>query len=181
MSWTYSGDPAFSDKDTVRFYISDIDAELPLLQDEDIYFLLDRWMPVYKSTLLTAAVAAEIIAGKFARQVSVNADGVSVGISELQQKYNDLAESLRDQYKMEQQGTPLLPGVLYDPVWDPTIKPTRFGVGFTDNYMVGRQDYGDYDPSGFPNGWAGEGGQEDPVDAWELAEREKTRQVVEEA
>ena len=178
MTWSYSGNPATSDKDTVRFYISDTDAELPLLEDEDIEFLLSRWMPVYKSQLMTAAVACEIIAGKFARQVSVNADGVSVGISELQQKYNDLAASLRDQYKTEQQGTPLLPGILYDPVWDPTIKPTRFGVGFTDNAEAGRQDYGDYDPSGFPNEWVG-GGESESLDAWEIAEREKARSAEE--
>lgn len=180
MSWSYSGNPATSDLDAVRFYISDTDAELPLLQNEDIEFLLTRWMPIYKSVLLTSAVACEIIAGKFARQVTVNADGVSVGISELQIKYNQLAESLRDQYKMEQTGTPLLPGVLYDPVWDPTIKPTRFGIGFTDNYMAGRQDYGDYDPSGYPNTWAGDP-QEDVVDAWEAAEREKARTSAEES
>jgi hypothetical protein len=171
VTWSYSGNPADSDKDAVRFYISDIDVELPLLQDEDIEFLLHRWMPIYKSVLLTSAVACEIVAGKFARQVSVNADGVSVGISELQTKYDQLAESLRDQYKMEQVGTPILTGVMYDPVWDPTIKPTRFGVGFTDNYLAGRQDYGDYDPDGYPNGWAGQGEPEAET-AWERAARE---------
>jgi hypothetical protein len=179
MSWSYSGDPSTSEKDAVRFYISDTDQELPLLQDEDIKFLLDRWMPIYKSVLLTSAVACEIIAGKFARQVSVNADGVSVGISELQSKYDQLASSLRDQYKMEQQGVPLLPGVMYDPVWDPTIKPTRFGIGFTDNYLAGRQDYGDYDPSGYPNEWAGEGGAE-VLDAWERAALEKAKAASDE-
>lgn len=179
MTWSYSGDPATSEKDAVRFYISDTDKELPLLQDEDIKFLLDRWMPIYKSLLLTSAVACEIIAGKFARQVSVNADGVSVGISELQSKYNDLASSLRDQYKMERQGTPLLPGVMWDDRWDPTIKPTRFGIGFTDNYMAGRQDYGDYDPSGYPNDWAG-GGETEALDAWELDALKKAAAAAEE-
>lgn len=178
MSWSYSGNPATSDLDAVRFYTGDTDEELPLLQNEDIEFLLSRWMPIYKSVLLTSAVAAEIIAGKFARQVSVNADGVSVGISELQTKYEQLATSLRDQYKMEQQGVPLLPGVMYDPVWDPTIKPTRFGIGFTDNYMAGRQDYGDYDPSGYPNDWAGEG-EPESLTAWEREERERAHAAEE--
>ena len=179
MTWSYSGDPSTSDKDAVRFYISDIDQELPLLQDEDIDFLLKRWMPVYKSLLLTAAVCCEIIAGKFARQVSVNADGVSVGIGELQNKYNELAASLRDQYKMEQQGTPLLPGVMYDPTWDPTIKPTRFGVGFTDNYLAGQQDYGDYDPSGYPNNWVGPSAESEGLDAWEIAALEAAKSAEE--
>ena len=151
MTWSYSGDPASSDRDAIRFYIGDTDTTLQLLQDEDIDFLLLKWMPVYNSDLLTAAAAAEIVANHFAREVSVSADGVSVGSNELQQKYNDLAMNLRDMYKIEQIGTPILPGI-WDLSWDDSIKPLRFGVGFTDNYMAGRQDYGDYDPSGFPNG-----------------------------
>ena len=150
MTWSYSGDPASSDRDAIRFYIGDTDTTLQLLQDEDIDFLLLKWMPVYNSDLLTAAAAAEIVANHFAREVSVSADGVSVGSNELQQKYNDLAMNLRDMYKIEQIGTPILPGI-WDLTWDPSIKALRFGVGFTDNYLAGRQDYGDYDPSGFPN------------------------------
>lgn len=150
--WSYSGNPATSHRDAVRFYIGDIDGSMQLLQDEDIDFLLDKWMPVYNSDLLVAAGAAEIIANHFAREVSVSADGVSVGADVLQQKFNDLAVNLRDMYKIEQIGSPILPG-LWDLGWDYTIKPLRFGIGFTDNWEAGRQDYGDYDPSGYPNGW----------------------------
>lgn len=150
MTWSYSGSPATSHRDAIRFYIGDIDPALPLLQDEDIDFLVEKWMPVYNSDILTAAGAAEIIANHFAREVSVSADGVAVNSSELQDKYNLLASNLRDMYKIEQIGTPILPG-LWDITWDPSIKPLRFGVGFTDNFLAGRQDYGDYDPSGFPN------------------------------
>lgn len=154
--WSYSGNPATSHRDAVRFYIGDIDPSLQLLQDEDIDFLLDKWMPVYGSDLLVAAGAAEIVANHFAREVSVSADGVSVSSNELQQKFNMLAENLRDMYKVEQIGTPILPG-LWDLSWDYTIKPLRFGIGFTDNYEAGRQDYGDYDPSGYPNQWTSDG------------------------
>jgi hypothetical protein len=156
MAWSYSGDPASSDRDAIRFYIGDTDSSLPLLQDEDIDFLILKWMPVYNSDLLTAAAAAEIVANHFAREVSVSADGVSVGSNELQQKYNDLAMNLRDMYKIEQVGTPILPGI-WDLSWDPTLKALRFGVGFTDNYLAGQQDYGDYDPGGFPNQGGAEG------------------------
>ena len=156
MAWSYSGDPATGHKDAVRFYVGDIDPSIQLLQDEDIYFLIGKWMPVYNSDLMVAAAAAEIIANHFAREVTVSADGVSVGSDALQQKYDTLAQNLRDMYKIEQQGTPIIPG-LWDPSWDPTIKPLRFGIGFMDNYEAGRQDYGDYDPSGYPNGWSGGG------------------------
>jgi hypothetical protein len=151
MTWSYSGDPSTSEKDAIRFYIGDIDDSLQVLSDEDIKFLIDTWGPKYKSTILTAAVAAEMIANHFAREVSVSADGVSVGSNELQSKYNLLAENLRDLYKIEEQGSPIIPGLLWDGTYDPSITPLRFGVGFMDNWEAGRQDYGDYDPSGYPN------------------------------
>ena len=40
MSWSYSGDPSTSPKDTVRFYLQDTDPDDPIMTDEDILFLL---------------------------------------------------------------------------------------------------------------------------------------------
>jgi hypothetical protein len=40
MSWTYSGDPASSPKDTVRFLIGDTDPARKLVSDEEILFAL---------------------------------------------------------------------------------------------------------------------------------------------
>lgn len=164
MSWSYSGNPASSDRDAVRFYIGDTDSTRPMLSNEDIDFVNSEWLPKYGSLLLTASQCCEVISGAFAREVTVSADGVSVAVSELQQKFNMLAESLRDQWKIEQAGLPIVSGVLFDPFRDPTIKPLRFGVGFNDNYEAGRQDYGDYDPGSAPgapfptdNAWWPEG------------------------
>lgn len=150
MSWSYSGNPAASDRDAVRFYVGDTDTDRQIISNEEIDFLLATWMPKYESVLLTAAQACEVIAGKYAREVSVSADGVSVAASELQTKFNLLAESLRDQYKIEQAGSPIVTGAMHDLTPDPTIEPLRFGVGFMDNARVGRQDYGDYDPGQSP-------------------------------
>ena len=151
MSWSYSGNPASSDRDAIRFYIGDVDLSRPMLSNEDIDFVKAEWLPKYGSVILAAAQCCEVISGSFAREVSVSADGVSVAVSELQQKFNMLAESLRDQWKIEQAGLPIVTGVLFDPLPDPSIKPLRVGVGFTDNYLVGRQDYGDYDPGSAPD------------------------------
>jgi len=154
MSWTYSGNPGSSDKDSVRFYVGDTDSSFPLLTDEEVQFLLDQWNTDYNAPLYVAAVAAEVISGRFAREVSVSADGVSVQLSELQERYNNLAVSLRDQYKA-------LYG-FFDPVtaanilsieWDPEIKPLVFGIGFNDNYLAGRQNYGDFHPGRSTDWW----------------------------
>jgi hypothetical protein len=151
MTFTYSGDPTSSATDEIRFMISDTDSTRPLLTDEEIAYIHAKWDALYGSTTLEAAVCCEIIAGKFAREVSVSADGVSVGLSELQGKYDALASSLRDQYKSEQaMAEPSFSGALFDLTWDDTIKPLMFGKGFMDNYLAGQQNYGDYDPSEQP-------------------------------
>lgn len=163
MAWTYSGDPSASDKDAVRFYIQDTDVTFQLINDEEITFLLDKWDPQVPDTpLFVAALAAEALAARFAREVSVSADGVSVQIGDLQSRYNELAVKLRDQYKASlQAGAPDYSAYLLDMSWDPSIKPLVFGVGFMDNYEVGKQDYGDYDPGESPLY-----GTEAPVTTW---------------
>lgn len=157
MSWSYSGDPASSDKDTVRFYIQDTDPAMQMLQDEEISYLLSQWTTVSGSALFTSAVACEVIAGRFAREVDVSADGVSVSAGQLQQRYNDLATSLRDQYKAQYANNgPDISSVMLDLSQDNTIKPLNFGIGFMDNYLAGQENYGNYSPSSrpyFDDGW----------------------------
>jgi hypothetical protein len=152
VTFSYSGDPSASDLDEVRFLISDTNEAEPLLSDEEIAYVIATWNPLYGSNTLTAAVCCEIVAGKFAGSISVSADGVSVALSELQGKYEQLAASLRDQYKQQEAlGNPSFSGTLFDDTWDATIKPLTFGKGFMDNYLAGRQNFGDYDPGEMPS------------------------------
>jgi len=152
MAWSYSGDPSSTQLDELRFWIQDTDPSNPLMDDEGLLYLLGVWMPKTNSVLYAAAITAELLASKFARLVSVSADGVSVQMSELQSRYTALAARLREQYKADGALTsaPYLSGVMWDETRDVSIKPLRFGVGMTDNYEAGRQDYGDYDPGNDP-------------------------------
>lgn len=43
MSWTYSGDPSSSDLDKYRFMLGDTIAEEPLMQNEEIQFIVDTY------------------------------------------------------------------------------------------------------------------------------------------
>lgn len=151
MTFTYGGDPANSALEQVRFLIGDTDSTRPLLNDAEIQYVIDTWDPLFGSTTLNAAVCCEVIAGNYAREISISADGVTVGLSELQGKFDMRATSLRDQYKQEaQMASPSFDGVMFDLAWDESIKPLKFGTGFMDNYLAGRQNYGDYDPSERP-------------------------------
>jgi hypothetical protein len=151
MAWTYSGDPADSDLDEVRFYVQDIDPEDQLLTDESIEFLIARWTPVYGSNIMVAAMAAEALAARFAREVSYSADGVSVGVQDLQDKFDRLASSLRDQYKQyDIGGGPDVGGVMWSDYKDPLIKPTLFAVGMNDNPLAGNQTQDSPYPTSIP-------------------------------
>jgi len=143
MTWSYSKDPADSDLDAVRFYVQDTDPNDQLISDEEIEFLIAQWTPVYASNIMIASMAAEAIAAKFAREVSYSADGVSVGVNELQTKYDQLALSLRDQYKQfDIGGGPEVGGVMWSDYPDPRIRPTIFSIGMHDNPGAGDQDSG---------------------------------------
>jgi hypothetical protein len=143
MSWSYSGDPAASALDEIRFYCQDTDEDDQLISDEEIQFIYNQWFPLYTSNVYCAALVCEIIASKFAREVSYNADGVSIGANELQDKYNALASSLRDQYKaLNSAYSPVdVGGIIFDEEFDSDIKPLNFGIGVFDNFRAGQQDY----------------------------------------
>lgn len=158
MSWSYSGDPSLSTKDQVRFWLQDVDETMPLLSDEELLWLYEtHGKDMHGGEIWAAAIAAEVLANRFAREVSISADGVSVQLSELQDRYEKLALNLRDawhQFGSAASGD--FASVLIDEGIDPSIKPLMFGIGFHDNYEAGQQDYGGYSPGRFP--WAADVG-----------------------
>lgn len=91
MSYSYSGDPAASDKDAVRFEIGDTNEKTQLIQDEEIYYSLQKEGTVLKA----AARCAESLAARFAREENVRTSTFASLRSMLQQHYEDLAKKLR--------------------------------------------------------------------------------------
>lgn len=150
--WTYSGDPAASSLDQIRFWLQDVDVNLQLLQDEELLWLYaQHGQEIYSGEMWVASMAAEVLANRFAREVSISADGVSVQLSELQDRYEKLAMNLRDQWhEIGKSAKGDFAGVMMDTDVDPSLKPLMFGIGFHDNYLAGLQDYGSYSPGAFP-------------------------------
>lgn len=143
MSFSYSGDPSSSEIDTVRFYAQDTIKDDAFLSDEEIQFLIDTWTPITDSLIYIAATACEVISSKFAREINYSADGISISGADLQQKYNDLATSLRDLHKEANiGGGPDVGGILWSDGPDPTVKPLIWGTGMNDNVRAGNQEYG---------------------------------------
>lgn len=154
MTFDYT-DPTSEDKDAVRFLIGDTTDEGHLIEDEEIEYLLGKYMPVYSTVEYTASVAADSIAARFAREASYSADGVSVSLANLGQQFRDLAANLRLQHKnLLVGGEPDVGGITPGEQPDPDIKPLNFGKGMHDNPEAGRQDYGqaaDYYLTGYYN------------------------------
>jgi hypothetical protein len=89
--WTYSGDPALSDKDHVRFLVGDVDSTDRLVSDEDI----DAAVAVEGAVRSAAAKVAAAIAARFARRVTTSTDGnITKALSHLFEHYMALARNL---------------------------------------------------------------------------------------
>lgn len=66
MAWTYSGDPSKSELDQYRFLISDTDANEPVLQDEEVSYILSQ----YSNETMRLYYLYNACAQYFARRVS---------------------------------------------------------------------------------------------------------------
>ncbi len=90
MAWTYSGDPAASDLDQVRFRIGDTDTDDQQLQDAEI-----NWAIAEETDLdLAAATSALAIAAKYARLADKEVGDLQIQYSQRQKHYQDLAKGL---------------------------------------------------------------------------------------
>lgn len=95
-SWSYSGNPAASDRDEVRFLVGDTDPDSKLLSNEEIDFLLVQYPKVTSQINYTAALAAcETIIGVCAKKMTKSVGGLSLQWSERFQHYTELAERLK--------------------------------------------------------------------------------------
>lgn len=84
MAWTYTGDPAHSDRDRVRFLIGDTDTNDQLLNDAEIdWILTEAGDSIYQA----AHDACHTIASKFARLAT------SKSVGDLSLSYQDRAQA----------------------------------------------------------------------------------------
>ena len=125
MGWSYSGNPADSAKDEVRFLIGDTDREDQLLSDEEITFLvvLNPKQAGY-ANWVCAAEAARAIAARLTKLISKKVGSLSLSYSDKARQYTDLANALDAKATSGNNqvvGAPLLGGggrtYLQEPEW----------------------------------------------------------------
>ena len=94
MTWTYSGNPASTARDEVRFLSGDTDTTDQQVTDEEIAWALSE----NSSNAYTAAsVIAYAISAKFARKADKSVGDLSLSYSQLSKQYAELGARLRSQ------------------------------------------------------------------------------------
>lgn len=92
MAWTYTGDPAHSDRDRVRFLIGDTDTNDQLLNDAEIDWIFTE---AGESFYQAAHDACHAIASKFARMATSKSVGdLSLSYQDRSQSFYALADRL---------------------------------------------------------------------------------------
>jgi hypothetical protein len=98
MAWTYTADPANSDRDAVRLHIGDTDTNDQQLQDSEVEYYLGLFGTSGDGRVVPASVrCCEALAAKYARQTDTTNQGLSVAASKRQAHYLALASQLREQ------------------------------------------------------------------------------------
>lgn len=93
MTWTYDIALA-TPKDQVRFLTADTEATDPLVQDEEIAFVLTQQPNTYRA----AAAVARQIARQFARQATIDiATEVRISLSDRAKQYFEMAKDMEHQ------------------------------------------------------------------------------------
>lgn len=91
MTWSYSGNPAASLKDQVRFLLGDTNDKAPQIRDEEITYLLDQES---HNALRAAARGAETLSALYARQADKKVGDMMLNSSVVGKGYATLAKSL---------------------------------------------------------------------------------------
>lgn len=91
MTWSYSGNPADSDKDRIRFLIGDTDSTFPLMTDEEINYVITT----ESNDKIIALRCCESISASLAKKVSGSMGRISVQEEQLMKHYEQLCRRFR--------------------------------------------------------------------------------------
>lgn len=134
--WTYSGDPASSTKDEVRFLLGDTVQSDPQVSDEEIAYLLSRWADPYTA----AAQGAAALSATYTRLIDRTVGTLSISYSQKAAQFATLAKDLRAQSRSPEGAAgaaPLTFGIAWEEKdnkdADLDLVPDVFDYGLHDN------------------------------------------------
>ena len=89
-AWSYSGDPANSERDAVRFWLGDTNASNPQIMDPEIDYALTQ----FTNPMLAAAKCARNLQAQFARKPNKRVGDLSISYGDIAKAYAALAADL---------------------------------------------------------------------------------------
>jgi hypothetical protein len=136
MTWSYSGNPASSANDKVRFLCGDTDTTNQQISNEEIAFLLTEWN---SDAYVAAAFACEAIAGKYQSKADMSR---SVGDLSISTQYSSTAKGF-----LERAATLRVSAMRFappSPNWDANAYPvtSEFSIGMDRNTGGGSAVFG---------------------------------------
>lgn len=106
MAWTYTGDPASSPKDEVRFILGDIDSTDPQLTDEEINYVLGQYS---NSIYISVVGLLDILLLRYGRIVSESVGSVSIQYNQRYQAWLEMRRIFLEKSNMS--GIPYAGGI----------------------------------------------------------------------
>lgn len=97
FKFSYSGNPASSQKDEVRFLVGDTNADAPLISDDEIKYLLSQ----AGSPVNAAIQAAYSLVAKFSRSCDETVGAVSKSYGQRAESFRKLAKDLQKQQAID--------------------------------------------------------------------------------
>lgn len=132
MTWTYSGDPSMSKKDEVRFSTGDTNPKSPMLQDEEIGFLLAQ---SNNDPAAASVRACESIIAALGRLCDQTVGSVSKAYSQMRAGYLDTLSILRTRAASTTYASPIVGGISRMQVRMANRNPDRIRPQFTTRMM----------------------------------------------
>lgn len=146
MTWTYSGDPATSARDSIRFLVGDTDTNDQLISDEEIAWTNEQVAGSATATtdLYTAAYRVMVaIASKFSRLANQSMGDMRVDLAQKADNARTQAEQLRQLAQRENlTPVPYAGGISVADKNVDRADSDRVGPFFTTGQFANTTDYG---------------------------------------
>lgn len=134
-AWTYSGNPADSAKDAVRWLLGDVISTDPQVYDPEILYSLNIRFSVYGA----AASCARSLAGKLSRLVDTAQGELKTFYGQRAKAYLAMAAQYENQSTARGGATPYAGGIsIADKMLqelDSDRVPPQYNIGMTDNWL----------------------------------------------
>jgi len=124
MAWNYSGDPAASDLDYVRYKCGDTNTLDQLLTDEEVAFEISQTDSLLKAAYNSTRAILKVLA----RRVNKKIGPARLDLEKQYEHYQGVLKELQTEIIEDGQGVPTQSDDIHDPIFDVGMMDNKYGV-----------------------------------------------------